>query len=37
MVAHLQNCNVASFMSENNVWRTEHMRVEDALETELER
>ncbi|HSO18021.1 MAG TPA: tetratricopeptide repeat protein [Desulfosarcina sp.] len=37
MVAHLNNCNVASFMNDNNVWRTEHMRVEDALETELER
>ena len=37
MVAHLQTRNVESFMSENNVWHTQHMRVEDALETELER
>lgn len=37
MVTHLGNRNMASFMADNNVWRTEHMRVEDALETELER
>lgn len=37
MVTHLQSLNVESFMNENNVWRTEHMRVEDYLETELER
>lgn len=37
MMAHLANLNVESFMNENNVWRTGHMRVEDALETELER
>ena len=37
MVAHLGNRNLESFMGENNVWHTQHMRVEDALETELER
>jgi tetratricopeptide (TPR) repeat protein len=37
MVAHLGNRNMASFMNENNVWQTHHMRVEDCLETELER
>lgn len=37
MVTHLGNRNMATFMNENNVWQTEHMRVEDALETELER
>ena len=37
MVAHLQTRNVEAFMIENNVWHTQHMRVEDALETELER
>ena len=37
MVTHLGNRNMAAYMAENNVWRTEHMRVEDALETELER
>lgn len=37
MVAHLGNRNIESFMNANNVWQTQHMRVEDALETELER
>ena len=37
MVAHLSGRNVESFMNENNVWQTQHMRVEDAIETELER
>ena len=37
MVAHLGNRNMESFMSENNVWQTQHMRVEDAIGTELER
>ena len=37
MVAHLGSRNMASFMNDNNVWQTAHMRVEDALETELER
>lgn len=37
MVTHLGNRNMASYMNDNNVWRTEHMRVEDYLETELER
>jgi len=37
MVAHLGNRNLETFMGENNVWHTQHMRVEDALETELER
>lgn len=37
MVTHLGNFNMASYMNENNVWQTQHMRVEDYLETELER
>ena len=37
MVAQLGNRNMESFMNENNVWQTQHMRVEDAIETELER
>ena len=37
MAAHLGNRNLETFMAENNVWHTQHMRVEDALETELER
>lgn len=37
MITHLGNRNLASFMNDANVWHTQHMRVEDALETELER
>ncbi len=37
MVAHLGSRNMETYMSENNVWHTQHMRVEDAIETELER
>ena len=37
MVAHLGNRNMESFMNENNVWQTQQMRVEDAIETELQR
>ncbi|MCB2145522.1 MAG: hypothetical protein KQI81_03545 [Deltaproteobacteria bacterium] len=37
MVTHLGCRNMESFMNENNVWQTQHMRVEDAIETELQR
>ena len=37
MVAHLGTHNLESFMNENNLWQTQHMRVEDAIGTELER
>ena len=37
MVTHLGSHNMENFMNENNVWHTQHMRVEDALESELER
>lgn len=37
MVVHLGNRNIESFMNENNVWQTQHMRVEDAIETEMQR
>jgi len=37
MVAHLGNRNMESYMNENNVWHTQQMRVEDAIETELQR
>ena len=37
MIAHLGCRNMETFMNENNVWQTQHMRVEDYLETELER
>ena len=37
MVAQLGTRNMESFMNENNVWQSQHMRVEDAIGTELER
>jgi tetratricopeptide (TPR) repeat protein len=37
MVAHLGTRNLESFMNESNLWQTQHMRVEDAIGTELER
>ncbi|MGD8702266.1 MAG: tetratricopeptide repeat protein [Desulfosarcina sp.] len=37
MVAHLGGKNMENYMNENNVWHTQHMRVENALETELAR
>ncbi len=37
MVTHLGNRNMESFMNDNNVWQTQHMHLEDAMETELER
>ena len=37
MVTHLTQVNLEAFNVENNVWQTHHMRVEDAMETELNR
>ena len=37
MVTHLGNRNLESYMNDNNVWHSQHMRVEDAMETELNR
>jgi tetratricopeptide (TPR) repeat protein len=37
MVTHLGNRNLTSYMAHNNVWQTQHMHVEDYLETELDR
>ena len=37
MVAQLGSRNMESYMNENNVWQTQQMRVEDAIETELQR
>lgn len=37
MVAHLGNRNLEAYMNDNNVWQSQHMRVEDAMETELNR
>ena len=36
-VTFLGNRNLESFMADNNVWHSQHMRVEDYLETELDR
>jgi len=36
-VAHLTSANIAVFANENNVWQSEHLRVEDAMESELQR
>ena len=37
MVTHLTQVNLEAFNVENNVWQTQHMRIEDAMETELNR
>lgn len=37
MVAHLSNRNIEEFANENNVWRSNHLQVESALETEIDR
>lgn len=36
-VAHLTGAAMAAFANENNIWRSEHLRVEDAMESELNR
>jgi Tfp pilus assembly protein PilF len=37
MVAHLTHVNLESFANENNVWRSNQLRVEEMLESEMER
>ena len=37
MVAHFTEKNIQAFANENNVWRSHHLQVEDAMETELNR
>jgi Tfp pilus assembly protein PilF len=37
MVTHLTNRNIEAFANENNIWRSHHMQVEAAMETELDR
>lgn len=37
MVTQLGSRNLEDYMLDNNVWHTQHMRVEDAMETELNR
>lgn len=37
MVAHFSERNLGEFAAENNVWRSQHLTVEAAMETELNR
>jgi tetratricopeptide (TPR) repeat protein len=37
MVAHLTNRNIEHFANENNVWRSQHLRLESMLENEMGR
>lgn len=37
MAAHLTNRNIDAFANENNIWRSEHLNVENALESEMQR
>jgi tetratricopeptide (TPR) repeat protein len=37
MIQSLTNISLESFANENNVWRSQQMRVEQMMETELER
>jgi Tfp pilus assembly protein PilF len=37
MVQHLTNKNIETFANENNVWRSQHLRLESMMENELGR
>jgi tetratricopeptide (TPR) repeat protein len=37
MVTHLTNTNLEAFANQNNVWRSHQLRVEDMLESEMNR
>jgi Tfp pilus assembly protein PilF len=37
MTTHLTEHNIQTFAHENNIWRSDHMAVEDMMETELNR
>ena len=37
MVAHLTHANIETFANENNVWRSHHLSVESAMESDLNR
>ena len=37
MVAHLTNRNIEEFANENNVWRSQHLRLESMVESEMNR
>ena len=36
MVQHLTNANIETFANENNVWRSQHMRLEAIAENEMQ-
>ena len=37
MVTHLTNRNIESFANENNIWRSQHLRVESMMDNEMNR
>lgn len=37
MVTHLTNRNIEAFANDNNIWRSHQLKVEDAIETEMQR
>lgn len=37
MVAHLTNANIEAFANDNNIWRSRHLQMEDAIESEMQR
>jgi hypothetical protein len=37
MATHLSEYNIQTYANENNIWRSDHMAVEDMLESELNR
>jgi tetratricopeptide (TPR) repeat protein len=37
MVQHLTNKNIETFANENNIWRSQHLRLESIMESELGR
>jgi tetratricopeptide (TPR) repeat protein len=37
MVAHFTNHNIETFANENNVWRSNHLRLESMMESDLQR
>ena len=37
MIQHLTNKNIETFANDNNVWRSQHLRLESMLESELQR
>ncbi len=36
-VAQLTNANIESFANENNIWRSNHLRIDSILENEMQR